>query len=165
LKSTVGNNTFCLSNMFAAKSIIIFALLALANIVAAVPPACLLAAVNKQDNPADLAKICGSDSVSVQRDIVSVCDQSDISKALQAFAKSCGEAGKQVSLIDTATLTPSGTKSGSTPATATSRPTGTGTLSGTAAGATKTAGAGYTNKANSLAVAAIAAVIGLGVAI
>jgi len=151
--------------MFAAKSTIIFAFLALANIVVAVPPACLLAAVNKQENPADLAKICGSDSMSVQRDIVSVCDQSDISKALQAFAQTCGDAGKKVSLIDTATLTPSATRSGSAVATGTFKPTGTGTLSGTAASPSKTGSVGYANKADALAVAAIAAVIGLGVAI
>lgn len=152
--------------MFAAKSTIIFAFLALANvIVATVPPACLLAAVNTQDNPADLTKICGSESLSMQREIVTACDQDKIADALQAFAKACSDAGKKVSLIDIATLTPSETHSGSTHATATSQTTGTGSLSGAGASPSKTGSAGSTNKADSLAVAAVAAIVGLGVAI
>ncbi|PGH22919.1 hypothetical protein AJ80_02968 [Polytolypa hystricis UAMH7299] len=84
--------------MFVTKSAILVAFLALCNIVlATVPPACLLAAVNTQPKPADLDTICGAKSTTVQREILKACDDDQTSAALKAFQKSCSEDGHKTS--------------------------------------------------------------------
>ncbi|MCJ1225439.1 hypothetical protein MMC12_002088 [Toensbergia leucococca] len=85
--------------MFAAKSTILLALFAAsAQIVAAVPPACLLAAVNTEQNPADLPTICGVDSPKVQNQIKNLCG-GNTDAALTAFYDVCKSAGVTVSSV------------------------------------------------------------------
>jgi hypothetical protein len=60
--------------------------------VAATPPACLLAAINTQPNPADLGHICGQGSTEVLAEIKKVCN-SDTPAALSAFTEVCKGAG------------------------------------------------------------------------
>ncbi|MCJ1361587.1 hypothetical protein MMC16_000687 [Acarospora aff. strigata] len=102
--------------MFAAKSTLFFALFAVSTrlAVAAVPPACLLAAVNTQPNPADLNTICGSDASKVQGQISKLCG-SNTDAAMSAFSSTCSAAGKTVSSMASST-----SSTGSSSASATS---------------------------------------------
>jgi len=73
------------------KSVLAVLLLTAGSAVAS-PPACLLAAINTQENPADTKTICGKAS-DVQKTIQSVCPSGDQSAALSAFAETCKAAG------------------------------------------------------------------------
>ena len=77
------------------KSSIILPLLALAGRVLAVPPACLLDAVNTQDEPSDLSAICGADHKDVQQAIASLCGNNQ-AVAQSAFVSTCSGAGSSV---------------------------------------------------------------------
>ena len=77
------------------KTSIIIPLLALSVRVLAIPPACLLDAVNTQDEPSDLGAICGNDSKDVQAAIASLCGDNQ-SVAQSAFAATCSGAGSSV---------------------------------------------------------------------
>jgi len=155
--------------MFATKSAIFIAILALFNVVAAaVPPGCLLGAINTQDDPSDLKAICGSDSDKVQREIVKACDDDDTSKALKAFAKSCSEAGEKVSIISVETLKPSATGAGKYTATGTASPTdadSASTITEGSAQPSKTGSSAHAHNADTFVVAAVVAMVGLAAAI
>ena len=77
------------------KTAIVLPLLALSVRVLAVPPACLLDAVNTQDEPSDLGAICGNDSQDVQEAIASLCGDNQ-SVAQSAFIATCSSAGSSV---------------------------------------------------------------------
>lgn len=77
------------------KASLILPVLAFAVRVLAVPPACLLAAVNTQDEPSDLDAICGDDAQDVQEAIVSLCGDNQ-SLAQSAFISTCSAAGSSV---------------------------------------------------------------------
>ncbi len=82
---------------FTMKASIILPLLALAaRVLAAVPPACLLSAVNTQDNPSDLSSVCGSDALDAQEAIASICSGNAMSAAQSAFLSTCSGAGSSV---------------------------------------------------------------------
>jgi len=99
--------------MFAAKTTILLALLAVSSkLVAAGPPACLLAAIkydlclalkweeangcgSTESNPEDLQTICGDDASKVMNQIASLCG-SNKDTAMQAFVDTCSAAGKTV---------------------------------------------------------------------
>lgn len=81
--------------MFASKSAILVSLFALSSSVLATPPACLLAAVNQQQNPADLSSVCGANGHQVQQAIASICG-SNVAVAESAFAATCSSAGHTV---------------------------------------------------------------------
>ncbi|EEP81939.1 hypothetical protein UREG_06804 [Uncinocarpus reesii 1704] len=101
----------------------------------------------------------GSASKKVQNEILKVCDDSDVKKALNAYSKSCSESGNKVALIEIpSTLT---TMSATGSPTGSSIPVET-TASGTASGGapTETGNAGSSLKSKSFAVAAIAAMVG-----
>jgi hypothetical protein len=79
------------------KSTIVFTLLALSSsIIAATPPACLLAAVNTEQSPGDLSVVCGKDATKVQSAIASLCSGSAVTPAQNAFIATCSGAGVQV---------------------------------------------------------------------
>ncbi|EXJ77788.1 hypothetical protein A1O3_10017 [Capronia epimyces CBS 606.96] len=78
------------------KTSVILALFAAAlGVLADVPPACLLNAVNTQDNPSDLSAICGKEATDVQKAIASICG-SNQSVAQSAFIATCSGAGSSV---------------------------------------------------------------------
>ena len=68
------------------------------RVLAEVPPACLLNAVNTQDNPADLAAICGKEALTVQEAIANMCD-SNQPAAQSAFISTCSAAGSSVGMF------------------------------------------------------------------
>ncbi|KIX08167.1 uncharacterized protein Z518_02823 [Rhinocladiella mackenziei CBS 650.93] len=65
------------------------------RVLADVPPACLLNAVNTQDEPGDLSAICGDDAIDVQEAIASMCGDNQ-SVAQSAFLSTCSAAGSSV---------------------------------------------------------------------
>jgi len=81
--------------MFASKVAILISLLALSSSVIAMPPACLLAAVEQQPNPANLTAVCGVNGHKVQQVIASICG-SNVAAAESAFAATCSSAGQTV---------------------------------------------------------------------
>jgi len=90
------------------KTSIILPLLALSVRVFAVPPACLLNAVNTQDEPSDLGAICGKDAEDVQGAIASLCGDNQ-SVAQSAFIATCSSAGSSVAPYTATTHRPSQT--------------------------------------------------------
>lgn len=69
-------------------------------VYAQVPPACLLSAVNTQDEPGDLAAVCGDDAEDVQVAIASLCSGDNKSVAQAAFISTCSAAGSSVGMLD-----------------------------------------------------------------
>ena len=85
--------------MFASKTAILLSLFTLSSSVLATPPACLLAAVNQQPNPADLTAVCGGSSGhKVQQAIANLCG-SNVAVAESAFAATCSSAGVTVGML------------------------------------------------------------------
>jgi hypothetical protein len=85
--------------MFASKTAILLSLFALLSSVLATPPACLLAAVNQQPNPANLTAVCGgSNGHKVQQAITNLCG-SNVAVAESAFAATCSSAGVTVGML------------------------------------------------------------------
>lgn len=79
------------------KTTLLFSTLVLAvRVFAAVPPACLLNAVNTQDLPGDLDAICGDDALEIQGAIASLCTGDNVSIAQSAFISTCSVAGSSV---------------------------------------------------------------------
>jgi hypothetical protein len=77
------------------SSLQLLALIALSARVLAVPPACLLNAVNEQDEPSDLSAICGREAETVQQAIVDMCGDNE-EVAQSAFIATCSAAGSSV---------------------------------------------------------------------
>jgi hypothetical protein len=79
------------------KASIILPVLGLAvRVLADTPPACLLNAVNTQDDPSDLSSVCGDDAIDVQEAIASMCNGNAVSAAQSAFISTCSVAGSSV---------------------------------------------------------------------
>ncbi|KIV88479.1 hypothetical protein PV10_08162 [Exophiala mesophila] len=121
------------------KTTLLFSTLALAvRVFAAVPPACLLNAVNTQDLPGDLDAVCGDDALEIQEAIASLCTGDNVSIAQSAFISTCSVAGSSVApYTATATATNSATATGSGSSTATTGASGSG---GSSASSTNSAG-------------------------
>lgn len=66
-----------------------------ARVAFAIPPACLLHAVNTQQNPADLGAVCGKNATSVQSYMASNCGN-NADTAQKAFLDTCSSAGTSV---------------------------------------------------------------------
>ncbi|CAK3865903.1 Hypothetical predicted protein [Lecanosticta acicola] len=101
-----------------AKLATVFTLLALsAHVAVATPPACLIAAVNTQDDPSDLKSVCGDGASVVKKYISSNCGDSQ-DAANSAFMDVCKDAGVTVSssASSSGTATKSATKSASSSA-------------------------------------------------
>ncbi|KAL8849959.1 MAG: hypothetical protein Q9221_005065 [Calogaya cf. arnoldii] len=82
-----------------AKSTLLAALFAASTklVSAAVPPGCLIAAINTQADPSDFGLICGSDSGKVKSAISSTCNSAEYEKAaMAAFQEICKSMGKTV---------------------------------------------------------------------
>jgi len=104
--------------MFAAKSTIFLAFLAVAaQVVAAGNPACMLGAINSQPDPSNMSAICGSNASKVQTQIQSICGAS-AAAAQKAFISACSGAGKTVPAYSSsaASSTATGSSSGSSTA-------------------------------------------------
>jgi hypothetical protein len=69
---------------------------AAAQLVAAVPPACFLAAINQQQTLNDFDTICGENSGDVQKSIQGLCSGDNTKAALDAFSSACKAKGKEV---------------------------------------------------------------------
>jgi len=99
------------------KTSFILPLIALATrVLADTPPACLLNAVNTQDDPSDLSSVCGHDALDVQEAIASMCSGNAVSVAQSAFLSTCSGAGSSVAPY-TATSSKASTTKGSPSAT------------------------------------------------
>jgi len=68
-----------------------------AQLVLAIPPACLLQAVNTQDEPTDMSAICGNNAKSLQSYMAQNCG-SNADTAQSAFIASCSAAGTKVGM-------------------------------------------------------------------
>ncbi|WEW55474.1 hypothetical protein PRK78_000905 [Emydomyces testavorans] len=187
--------------MLSIRSAVVFAILALFEVVAAAtPPGCLLAAVNTQKDPSDMKALCGSASKQVQNEITKVCNGPDVKNALDAYSKTCSESGNKVGLeeksvstytvhfanrgsllyteivsvsnttLATVSATSSSTRSATASVGATATPTATGSGSGSGSSSSSSSSSGRAPtvtgntassiKSKSLAVAAIAAMVG-----
>ncbi|ORY03935.1 hypothetical protein BCR34DRAFT_573080 [Clohesyomyces aquaticus] len=98
--------------MFGKTTFLLAAVAAIANVVVATPPACMLGAVNTYKTPSDISAVCKSKDMTGT--IAKMCGDG-ASDALSAFADICNKAGVKV-----ATELPSGTVSAS----ASAKPTG-----------------------------------------
>ncbi|KAK3067231.1 hypothetical protein LTR53_016018 [Teratosphaeriaceae sp. CCFEE 6253] len=73
-----------------AKTTTLFAAFALATrLVVATPPACLIAAVNTQPNPAALKAVCSGSNATAVADYICKNCSSNAAAALSAFAGVC----------------------------------------------------------------------------
>ena len=78
------------------KTILFTILLAfIVQLAFAIPPACLLHAVNTQDEPGDLSAVCGSGALTVQSYMADNCGNV-ASDAQKAFIATCSSAGTSV---------------------------------------------------------------------
>ncbi|KAI4242243.1 MAG: hypothetical protein L6R40_004114 [Gallowayella cf. fulva] len=100
--------------MFAKSTLLAALFAASAQLVAAneIPPACMIAGVNTQPEPWNLAALCGKDSSKVQNEIRKACNsESTTTAALKAYKDRCDEAGKSVSVSTSAGSSSSTSKS------------------------------------------------------
>ncbi|OJD22242.1 hypothetical protein ACJ73_06411 [Blastomyces percursus] len=150
--------------MIASKFVFLASLLALFTAVIAVPPGCLIGAVNTQNDPLDFKKVCANQDV--QREIVKICPDGAMKDALKSFSDSCAEAGQKVLLIDISK--PNGSPGGDDDDDG-EDDNGNGNGNGSGANPTTTSpgssptdeSAGYVHNANSFTVAAVVALVGL----
>ncbi|EYE97869.1 putative GPI anchored cell wall protein [Aspergillus ruber CBS 135680] len=162
--------------MFFTKSAVVFSVLALCNVaVAAQPPACLLAVVGDEPNPADLKTICVKNGDKIQKLISKKCDD-DKKDALSHFSDTCSSNGYKVDVSTSTTVSGStttatsgsqSTKTGFTTATATSGSSSSSTSSSSdsassSASADTTVSAGASDR--HVSAAAFAAVVFVGFA-
>ncbi|GKT47194.1 uncharacterized protein ColSpa_07375 [Colletotrichum spaethianum] len=110
------------------SSSIIAAFNGLASVAAAVPPACLLAALGQQANPASVEKLCENFMSAMLGNLTSVCQSNDLKPAYEAYASTCSEIGIKVADLPSASdisAAPTSTPepSGSTEPDATPTPT------------------------------------------
>ncbi|KAI1107415.1 hypothetical protein F4804DRAFT_199049 [Jackrogersella minutella] len=131
------------------------AVVASVQVSAALPPACLLAALGVQDNPADLKAVCGDLQNAVAGNLTDSCHTDALPQAYEVYSSKCLAEGVTVAGLPTSTSsgasstgTASVTGSGSVSATATSTSSTTGS-SGSADSATATGStsAGYPTSA------------------
>ncbi|KAF2100701.1 hypothetical protein NA57DRAFT_74299 [Rhizodiscina lignyota] len=154
---------------------IALAAIALFQIAAAIPPACLLGALNSQQNLGDIKGICSNGASDIQKGIAQLCgDNSDA--AMKSFADTCKQvAGVSVSTAASSTESGSKTASGSHSATGTSSVdvlnpsasgTGSGSGSGSATGSAAATGTGAAGRNTAGSFAAVAmAVAGFAMAV
>ncbi|RMJ26998.1 cell wall protein [Aspergillus sp. HF37] len=120
--------------MLFTKSAFLLSFLALCNLVAAVPPACLLDVMGGQKHPGDLKTICGDNAGKVKSQITDTCGSHE-KAAMKYYASKCSSAGFKV---DTATTTTSGTSATGTGNSAKSSSTNTGFVTATTSGSSST---------------------------
>ncbi|KAK2002520.1 hypothetical protein LX36DRAFT_248585 [Colletotrichum falcatum] len=116
------------------SAVIVTAITGLANLVAATPPACLLAALGQQTSPASIQSLCDDLMPAMLGNLTTVCQGTDFKPAYDAYASTCSEIGIKASglpspsnVSDVPTSTPGPSASNSPDATLTpSSPTTTG---------------------------------------
>lgn len=86
--------------MFNSKQALLASVVLLVRLTAATSPGCLLGAVNTQPQPGDLKSICGPKAHEVQEHIKEKCSDFVRDAAMEAFAKSCLNAGFELSPMD-----------------------------------------------------------------
>ncbi|KAF2430658.1 hypothetical protein EJ08DRAFT_733921 [Tothia fuscella] len=69
-------------------------------VLAQQPPACLLAALNQQPNPADMKALCSAKASDVQKAIQNACSGADEPSSLDSFTDSCKGAGFTIKAVD-----------------------------------------------------------------
>ncbi|KAI8959433.1 hypothetical protein F5Y11DRAFT_350492 [Daldinia sp. FL1419] len=79
------------------------AVLAFFQVAAAIPPACLLAALGVQDNPSDLKAVCGDLQHAIQGNLTSNCHKDTLPKAYDVYSSKCLEQGVTVAKLPTST--------------------------------------------------------------
>ncbi|KAI0852040.1 hypothetical protein F5Y00DRAFT_258997 [Daldinia vernicosa] len=79
------------------------AVLAFFQVAAALPPACLLAALGVQDNPSDLKAVCGDLQDAMQGNLTSSCQKDTLSEAYNVYSSKCLEEGVTVAKLSTST--------------------------------------------------------------
>ncbi|KAI1646529.1 hypothetical protein F4815DRAFT_389588 [Daldinia loculata] len=79
------------------------AVLAFFQVAAALPPACLLAALGVQDNPSDLKAVCGDLQHAIQGNLTSSCHKDTLPEAYQVYSSKCLEQGVTVAKLPTST--------------------------------------------------------------
>ncbi|KAF3491988.1 uncharacterized protein GIQ15_01505 [Arthroderma uncinatum] len=146
-----------------ARSALVFVFFALCGLVAAFPPACVIGAVNTQNVPGDFDTVCGSASNTVQKQIVKFCKE-DVDSGLKTFKTICSDAGHDIKLIDTNTSSSSESSTSSPTASSTGSKTTSGSTptstSGSGSAPSSTHNAGSFNKADSVFVALVVAIVG-----
>ncbi|KAE8453056.1 hypothetical protein EG329_012243 [Mollisiaceae sp. DMI_Dod_QoI] len=164
--------------MYTSSGFVFTAILALARIAIATPPACLIAAMGAQSNPADLKSLCGSLESQVVGNITEKCSGDAESSAISVYSATClASASVTISIpsststsgssTGTAKTTSTGTASGSTTAitgsgSSTAKATGsgsasTGTATGTAASTSSTKASNAVSHAPQFVLALVAA--------
>lgn len=124
----------------------------IAQLAFAIPPACLLHAVNTQDEPGDLNSVCGNGALTVQSHMAINCGKWE-QDAQKAFIATCSSAGKSVAAY-TASATSSGSSASRTGTVTSARSSGSAT--GTAGSTQSTAGAhAYRGSRGPMAAAAV----------
>ncbi|KAI0385408.1 hypothetical protein F5Y04DRAFT_245778 [Hypomontagnella monticulosa] len=103
------------------------AVLAFIQVAAAIPPACLLAALGVQDNPSDLKAVCGDLQDAIQGNITQNCHTDMAPKAYEVYSSKCLEQGVTVAALPTST-----SSSASQSSTGSASSTGTGPASNSA---------------------------------
>ncbi|RDW91459.1 hypothetical protein BP5796_02624 [Coleophoma crateriformis] len=86
--------------MYVSSSFVLAAVMALARVAVASPPACLIAAMGVQPNPADLTALCGTLESSVAGNITQLCSGSNEAAAVSIYSASCLAKGMTVT-VDT----------------------------------------------------------------
>ncbi|RDL38041.1 Uncharacterized protein BP5553_05474 [Venustampulla echinocandica] len=132
--------------MYASSTFVLGAIMALARVAIATPPACLLAALGAQSNPADLKSLCGTLVPQLSGNITEKCSGDARSAAISAYSATCLSSESVTITISSS----SSSKTGSATATTTgsgsaiAKPTGSATSgsgSGNAAGTATGTGA------------------------
>ncbi|KAG9234824.1 hypothetical protein BJ875DRAFT_460702 [Amylocarpus encephaloides] len=153
--------------MHTPSTFVLGAIMALARVAIATPPACLLAALQVQTNPADLKSLCGTLQTSMTGNITEKCSGSAESAARRAYADTClSSASVTIPFASSTSSASSSSRTGSTPSisgsTSSSSTSATSTASSTESGnSTATA----TSSSGTAATAAAGSGVGSGSAI
>ncbi|KAK2013772.1 hypothetical protein LZ32DRAFT_240785 [Colletotrichum eremochloae] len=78
------------------SAVIVAAFTSLANLAAAIPPACLLAVLGQQTSPASVETLCDDFMPAILGNLNSVCLSTDLKPAYDAYASTCSEIGIKV---------------------------------------------------------------------
>ncbi|KAF3070515.1 hypothetical protein GL218_00350 [Daldinia childiae] len=125
------------------------AVLAFFQVAAALPPACLLAALGVQDNPSDLKAVCGDLQHAIQGNLTSNCHKDTLPEAYKVYSSKCLEQGVTVAKLPTSTSsaqssTGTASATGVKSASASATPTGDATVTSGASESGSTTESGST---------------------
>lgn len=130
--------------MYTPMTLIFAALTFLLDFVVATPPACLIAALQVQSNPADVASLCGTLQRQMEGNITEKCN-GDANAVMSVYADTCKAKGVTISI-------PSSTSSSSKTGSASATSTGSGSsasTTGSGSSAAATSGSGSSGSSGS----------------